>query len=272
MNRSRKYIILILALSISLLSIKYIVPSKKAEVSNDKGILSNKEQVYETRMLDQPKIKSFPSANNSDMSVKEKLNIETITHTLPLDVPLIYQMSAPKLYNGCEVTSLAMLLNYYDINVTKNDLAEKINYVPLTYKNGQKGNPNEGFVGDMAHGPGLGVYHSPILKLAQQYVGMRAIDITNQPFSEILKEVENGHPIWVITTANFAPVADFKDWDTPQGPIKVTYSEHSVVITGFDEDHIFLNDPYGVKNRKVSRAGFEKAWEQMGSQAVIIDE
>ena len=35
-----------------------------------------------------------------------------------LNVPLINQMDDPKLYNGCEVTSLAMVLNYNGIDVT----------------------------------------------------------------------------------------------------------------------------------------------------------
>src|ERR1700726_1372539 len=34
-----------------------------------------------------------------------------------LDVPLINQMDPPHLYNGCEVTSLAMILNYNEYHV-----------------------------------------------------------------------------------------------------------------------------------------------------------
>lgn len=49
-----------------------------------------------------------------------------------LDVPIIRQMDAPRLYNGCEVTSLAMLLVDNGFHVTKNQLAEEIKYVPFT--------------------------------------------------------------------------------------------------------------------------------------------
>src|SRR4051794_33270304 len=35
-----------------------------------------------------------------------------------LDVPLINQMDQPLLYNGCEVTSLAMILNFNGVDVT----------------------------------------------------------------------------------------------------------------------------------------------------------
>ncbi|WP_408004842.1 C39 family peptidase [Radiobacillus kanasensis] len=189
---------------------------------------------------------------------------------LPLDVPLLLQMADPMLYNGCEVTSLAMILQYHGINVTKNQLAEEIPYVPLTHSNGQKGNPHEGFVGDMAQGPGLGVYHGPIHALAQTYVGERAIDLTGSEPEEIYTYLEQGLPVWVITTASFAPVGNIQTWDTPQGPVEITFSVHSVAVTGYDDQYVYINDPYGGKNKPVDRKNFEKAWEQMGSQAVVI--
>jgi hypothetical protein len=58
--------------------------------------------------------------------------------SIKLDVPLINQMDAPKLYNGCEITSLAMILNFHGLKVTKNELAKKVKTVPLTYNNGKK--------------------------------------------------------------------------------------------------------------------------------------
>src|SRR4051812_48067864 len=44
-----------------------------------------------------------------------------LPNSIMLDVPLITQMDAPKLYNGCEITSLAMIFNYHGIEVTKNE-------------------------------------------------------------------------------------------------------------------------------------------------------
>ncbi|MHC0038122.1 C39 family peptidase [Pseudoneobacillus sp. C159] len=187
-----------------------------------------------------------------------------------LDVPLLKQMDAPRLYNGCEVTSLAMLLNFHGVDVTKNELADKIKRVPLKYKDGKYGNPNVGFVGNMEDGPGLGVYHGPIFQLAKAYVGKRAEDLTHQSFYSLIKSVAQGEPVWVITTSSFSQVAPLQTWKTPQGPVGVTFKMHSVVMTGYDKDHIYINDPYGGKNKKVNRNNFVKAWEQMGSQAIVF--
>src|SRR5690625_7358460 len=71
--------------------------------------------------------------------------IETET----LDIPLINQMDHPRLYNGCEVASLAMILNYHGMDVTKKELADTVEQVQLTYDNGLKTNQKNGIVGDI---------------------------------------------------------------------------------------------------------------------------
>ncbi|WP_256236333.1 C39 family peptidase [Bacillus sp. EB600] len=188
-----------------------------------------------------------------------------------LDVPLINQLTAPKLYNGCEVTSLAMILNYNGYHVTKNELANNIARVPLTYQNGLKGNPNVGFVGNMEVGPGYAVYNGPIYNLAKKYAGNEVVNLTNQPFTDLLVRVSQGEPVWIITTETFSPVSEFKQWKTPQGSMSITFSEHSVVITGYDANYIYINNPYGQKNQRLNRSSFERAWEQMGKQAIVIE-
>jgi uncharacterized protein YvpB len=188
-----------------------------------------------------------------------------------LDVPLINQFLEPHLKKGCEVTSLAMILNHHGIEVTKNQLAEKITKVPFEYPNKKKGNPHVGFVGDMAEGPGLSVYNEPIFDLAKEYAGEKVVNLTNSPFDDVLKKVGRGIPVWVIITSKFVPVSTFEKWETLQGTIYVTFNVHSVVITGYDHDSIYINDPFGYKNRKVDKKNFILAWEDMGSQAIAIE-
>lgn len=189
-----------------------------------------------------------------------------------LDVPLINQFDHPHLYKGCEVTSLAMILNHHGLQVTKNELAQKIQTVPLEYPNKKKGNPHIGFVGDMAEGPGLTVYNEPIFDLAKEYVGEKAINLTNSPFEDLLRKVGRGIPVWVIIPSKYTPGSStYEKWDTLQGTIYVTFNVHSVVITGYDQNSIYFNDPFGTKNKKVDRKDFILAWEEMGSQAVAIE-
>lgn len=212
------------------------------------------------------------TSRKSSLDDKKPLEITKPKSMKPLDVPLINQMDSPQLYNGCEVSSLAMMLTYHGYETTKNELAKKISHVPLTYENGLKGNPNKGFVGDMEDGPGLTVYHDPIHNLAKQYAGNKVIDITGESMETLYHYLSKGLPVWVITTVTYAPVNDFETWNTPSGKIDVTFSVHSVVVTGFDEKHIYINNPYGQKNQQVDKKSFVAAWKQMGSQAVVITE
>lgn len=189
-----------------------------------------------------------------------------------LSVPFIQQK--PELPRGCEVTSLAMLLNFAGVPVSKMELAEKIDKVPFE-KNGLRGDMNEGFVGDMysMQNPGLGVYVNPIFRLANQYLPERIIDLTNQPIEKLYEMIDRGAPVWVITNYKFIklPESDFLVFNTKNGSMKVTYSEHSVVITGYSEDHVYLNDPLADEpNISVNRKDFEDAWKQMGSQAISV--
>ena len=195
-----------------------------------------------------------------------------------LDVPLVLQL--PELPRGCEVTSLAMLLKYYGTDVSKMTLAEKVKKDTTPYSKDETGrqyygNPYDGFVGDMynKNKNGYGVYHGPIAELGKEYYGEDLIDITGVEFEDLLYFLSQGKPVWVITNATYKPLGDtyFEMWHTPTGVVKITKKLHSVIMTGYDEQYIYINDPlYSQKNRKLNKIDFQKAWEQMGNQAIII--
>ncbi|WP_430066999.1 C39 family peptidase [Neobacillus sp. NRS-1170] len=192
-----------------------------------------------------------------------------------LDVPLVAQM--PELPRGCEVTSLDMMLLDAGKSVSKMTLASQVRKDPTPYSktNGQVyfGNPYTGFVGDMYtfNKPGLGVYHGPIADLAESYLPNWVIDFTGSSFEEIYKHLNSGKPVWVINNVLFdtVPSQYWQTWNTPTGKISITYKEHSVLITGYDSQYIYFNDPLSVtKNRKATISAFKRGWEQMGKQAI----
>lgn len=227
--------------------------------------------------------KSKIDVENHYKDVKKVVKIVNIKHQeIPkqkrIEVELIAQM--PELPRGCEVTSLAMLLSYNGFKVDKMKLAKEIkkDITPYNKQNGviSFGNPDDGFVGDMYSfkNPGLGVYHKPINELLKKYMGNKVVDITGSQFDKIIEYLAKGHPVWVINNTWFDTVPEqyWQNWHTPTGDIHITYKEHSVLVTGYDEEYVYFNDPLAKqKNRKVFKDKFINGWKQMGSQAVSYE-
>ncbi|WP_069999897.1 C39 family peptidase [Cellulosilyticum sp. I15G10I2] len=214
--------------------------------------------------------------NNDDKPIWEEQ--AELPEKIKMDVPVVLQL--PELPRGCEVTSLAMIFKYHGLKINKMELADKIRKDTTPYKIDNTGriyfgNPYDGFVGDMYNrqNHGYGVYHGPIAELADQYFKEKAIDITGLEFEDVLYFVSNGYPVWVVTNSTYKPLEEssFQMWHTPTGIVKVTQRQHAVVITGFDQNNIYINDPlYGKPNRIIEKVSFQKSWEQMGHQAVTI--
>ena len=208
----------------------------------------------------------------SEGEANEIIKIQT---KVLLKAPIVSQY--PELPRGCEVSSLAMLLQYAGVDVDKLTLAAAVkkDYTPYLKQNGKiyYGDPNDGFIGDMysKSNRGYGVYHKPIADLADQFLPGQIIDITGSGFKQIEMYLSSDTPVWVITNTQFRKLPDrlFEHWETPNGIIKITYFEHSVLITGYDENYVYFNDPLtGTINKKAQKDEFISAWEQMGRQAI----
>ncbi|WP_342773932.1 C39 family peptidase [Mesobacillus subterraneus] len=190
-----------------------------------------------------------------------------------INAPHISQL--PELERGCEVTTLAMLLQHAGEDVDKMELFEEIEKVPFE-REGKRGHPSEGFVGNMEtmDEPGLGVYHGPVAELAEKYLPDKIEDLTGEDFEKVLEHVADGRPVWVLVTSTFdvVPEEEWETWDTNEGKEKITYIWHSVLVTGFDEEYIYVNDPLEGKNDQLPREQFIAGWEQFGSQAITYED
>ena len=189
-----------------------------------------------------------------------------------LTVPVLQQF--PELPRGCEVTSLAMLLNFAGISVDKLTLADEIPKVPY-FSDGYFGNPHQGFVGNMYtyNQSGLGVYHEVIEELANQYLPGQIENLTGESFSSVQKKLNAGKPVWVIVGSTFSFLSEdqWKTWNTKEGEVKITRRMHSVLVTGYDENNVYFNDPfYPDQNKSANFQSFVASWTQFGSQAISL--
>lgn len=190
-----------------------------------------------------------------------------------LDAPLINQM--PELYNGCEITSLAMLLQFFGINKDKMELAREMKKDPTPMKTDAAGNitywgnPTLGFVGDVkGKDKGYSIYHTALFDVLKTYIST-AVDLTNQSFESLEQQIDAGIPVVVWTTIDYVEPKRWVIWDSPAGPVRATFSVHSVLLVGYDQKYVYVNDPLSsVKGKRVDKQQFIRSWEALGKQAL----
>lgn len=192
-----------------------------------------------------------------------------------LSAPLVKQL--PELRNGCEITSLTMLLQYYGVKKEKMELVPELiqDKTPIKRDMNGKiltwGDPDKGFVGDITGKTiGYGVYHKPLFRLLKNYIDT-AIDLSGSSLNELELKLSKGFPVVVWTTINYTAPAkkDWRTWKSPTGTVRATFKEHSVLLVGYDKDHIYLNDPLsGKKQVKIEKKTFLSGWTAMGKQAI----
>ncbi|MED1203117.1 C39 family peptidase [Heyndrickxia acidicola] len=213
---------------------------------------------------------STPAAKYTQPNIKGKVL---------LNVPVYSQF--PELPRGCEVTSLSMLLQSAGVSAQKLTLAHQLKKTAETIKtkDGKTvyGNPNLGFVGNMftLSQPGYAVYAKPVFDLGEKYLPGRMVNLTGASFDRVKLALSENKPVWTIVNTEYRrlPESYFQKWTTQAGPVRVTKKEHAVVITGYDANYVYFNDPLtGKKNKKAPYADFVAGWKQMGSQALTYSD
>lgn len=194
-----------------------------------------------------------------------------------LNVPLENQNDSPRLENGCEITALSMLLRYHGYQTNKNQLANLLDYVPFSVNEHFYGDPHDGFVGDIKTGiNAMGVAIEPLAKVAQQVVsqGENVKAGHDVPFSTLREQIKKQVPVLVLITVDFKKpkTSDFLDWPTENGNMRVCRLCHAAVVVGIDKHYVYVNDPYGQKNRRVSIKRFKNSYRVMSRQALYLEE
>ena len=131
------------------------------------------------------------------------------------------------------------------------------------------GDPQYGFVGSISGNNGIGdaVYPKPLVPLINNYTEGQGVDLTGKSLDTLKKYISGGHPIVVWVTADWTK-PNFITWEKDDTTIHATFSEHAILLTGFDENYFYFNDPLANEKSYVSIDTFKSVWTAMGSMAV----
>ncbi|TCT12964.1 uncharacterized protein YvpB [Natranaerovirga pectinivora] len=214
-------------------------------------------------------VKGFEVAEDGKVNITE----------LFMPVEIIKQR--PVLPNGCEITSLTAVLNYYGYDVTKTEMSDT--YLPRRHFERidgilYGGDPYKEYAGD-PRDPlnGFFSYAPPIVEAAELYFkdikeeNKTPIDISGSSREEIMGFLESGVPVVIWTTLNLEKPRINYSWklfetgDKFYAPINL----HCIVLKGFVDDKVYVMDP--LKGSITRNADdFFASYEALGSHAMVV--
>lgn len=193
------------------------------------------------------------------------------SHTL--DVECI--MQNPELPTGCEVTSLAIALNYHGFEVDKVELCDeflfKDYYAYHTFE--------EAYIGNPKAKNGFGCYAPVIVDTAEKYFNSAeaqwyAKDLSGTEFEDLFYQIEQGRPVVIWTSMDLNYTELTLRWTTEDGD-EAWFAdyEHCMVLSGYDktQDVVYVADPLK-GNMVYSLSRFKECYGMLNKRAVVLCE
>ncbi|RDW18808.1 hypothetical protein CWR48_09875 [Oceanobacillus arenosus] len=212
----------------------------------------------------------------TDYVRNEEKDIEVTAVQLPVKSIL----QNPELPNGCEVTSLAAVLNYYGYATNKLELANK--YLPkvaFTREDNKLfgADPYLAYAGDpRSEGQGFFSYAQPIKETVERYFAANngshvAKNISGSPKKAIYQFLSKGIPVIMWTTVDMKEPRFTYSWHIKgtDKKVNVPTNSHTVVLTGFKDDLVFAMDPLK-GNVKYQAEHLFAIFEQAGGHALVV--
>lgn len=195
-----------------------------------------------------------------------------------LKVPRILQN--PELPNGCEITSLCEILQYWGFPADKCRLADE--YLPRSER-WYGANPNLVYMGnphldDSTPESGYYCFAGPIVEAARRYLKAQgaeerfeAADLTGSEKEALFAELQAGNPFLFWASLHFEDIQhDDCSYPLSDGSMHHVFHQlHCMVCKGVDADRVYLADPLDF-NDSVPIGRFDRIYRQLGMRAVVL--
>lgn len=163
---------------------------------------------------------------------------------------------------SCESSAAAMVAQYHGVDLTEAQVLAALPY---------DANPYLGFRGNVDGPTGgiedYGVYAGPVLQVLQDR-GLRAWPVTDG-LQGIKAAIARGNPVIAWVTYNCLPstsVETLIDGET----VVLVPNQHVVVVTGYDANGVWANDPWDGLQDFYTYAEFESAMAYFGDMAIEV--
>jgi len=170
---------------------------------------------------------------------------------------------------NCEFQTASDLLWYYGYPYEWDEVFELVGHDP-------NGNPHAGFVGRSFDDPpgrlfpnGYGVYAEP-LALGFKTIGINAEVHYNESEEWLKEQLANGDPVMIWATAGMAERSP-EFWTAKDGErIKAVPGEHTYLVIGYDEDDVWVGDPWVGERHSYAWPVFLTSWSILDRMSLVI--
>lgn len=182
-------------------------------------------------------------------------------------------LQRPELPTGCEITALTQTINFYGFDIDKTELCDT--FMPVDFDGYYT--MDQVYLGDPRATNGFGCNAPVIKKVADDYFDYLgsdwyALDLTGISLREVFYQIEQGYPVVVWSTIGQREThATFQFRLGCGEDFYFNGYQHCLTIYGFDYDEgvVHVADPME-GNMKYDMARFERIYDEMGKQAVIL--
>lgn len=193
------------------------------------------------------------------------------------DVPLIAQM--PEYPTGCESVSAVMVMKYWGSDITVDEFIDgHLNKSSDFYLDNGKNygpDPNEQFVGDPRSRASYGCYAPVIENALNNYYDGDAIvsNTTGTSLQQLCSDyIDNDIPVLIWASISMQEPKYTSMWYLSNGEaFQWLNNEHCMVLTGYDNDYYYFNDPYSGKAVRYEKQLAESRFDAFGKQSIVVE-
>lgn len=182
----------------------------------------------------------------------------------------------PELPTGCEVTSLATVINYLNPETE----CDKLNLADNFLDKGAVGqtDPDKAFIGNPRDGRYSFGANAPVLvNTAKKYyetldLQRKAQNLTGTEIEDLMPYIVSGYPVMVWATIDMADSWISTQWVVDGELVQWHSNFHCLVLIGFDVERqvYYLADPLNDGITEYGMDIFKDRYDKIGKQAMII--
>ncbi len=195
--------------------------------------------------------------------------------SMKLEVPYICQN--PGFPTGCESVSAVMVLQYYNNDISVDEFVDNYLNSRGCYQDEENNlhgpAPWEYFVGSPREKWSFGCYAPVIEDAVTRINGENGVEnTTGYELDELCSQyIDKGKPVLVWASMGMKPTKEGRSWWLESGEQFTWISgEHCLVLTGYDEEYYYFNDPLVGQNIPYKKEVVRERYQELGMQSLVV--